>query len=97
MASSSNPAEYPLRLTVEGECFVVEADPRQSGAYHYDWVSGPNAQYGFSSRSGVVDVPVGLSENRSLQTRQPTLDEHVAAIGSFLSEIDPHTGYIAEP
>ena len=44
----------------------------------YAWLSGPNAGYGFGS-SG---------------PKPATLDDHRAAIRSFLGQIDPGTGYI---
>ena len=44
----------------------------------YAWLSGPNAGYGFGS-SG---------------PKPATLDDHRAAIRSFLEQIDPETGYI---
>lgn len=48
----------------------------------FTWVSGPNPGYGFgSSWSG--DVPPTDAQLRSM-------------IHSFLSQIDPGTGYIAE-
>ncbi len=50
------------------------------GTYHYDWVSGRNPDYGFSSSS---NVRVAASE-----------EDHRNAIRGFLSMIDPTTGYI---
>jgi hypothetical protein len=38
-------------LVVDGERFVVREHPRQGGlhVYSYDWLTGPNARYGFGS------------------------------------------------
>ena len=65
-------------LEVDGERFALFADGR--GGTHYDWLSGPNADYGFSASPAV-----GLSA-----------DEHRDNIRTFLAQIDPATGYIAD-
>jgi hypothetical protein len=44
-----------LTLDVDGEQFAIRQ--REGGGYHYDWVSGPNQGYGFSS-SGTPSRPV---------------------------------------
>lgn len=64
-------------VEVEGESFVIRRS--SDGGSHYDWVSGPNRDYGFSS-SGP----------------EQSEEEHRQSIRSFLSMIDPLTGYIAE-
>ena len=47
--------EYPLRVEANGEFFLVRQDPGQAGVYHYDWVSGPNTGYGFTSGIAELD------------------------------------------
>lgn len=71
-----------VRLTVDGQVFDVSYDPKQPGAYHYLWVTGPNDGYGFGSR-------------RSDHERS-TVAEHEASIRDFLSAVDPVTGYIED-
>lgn len=63
-------------LEVDGEVFEVRT---HDGGTDYDWISGPNDGYGFSSSAR--DVPE---------------DHHRESIRSFLSMIDPATGYIAD-
>lgn len=69
------------RLTVDGEDFDVTAG-EALGQYHYEWVSGPNPGYGFSS----------AVSNGSLLTA----DQHADAIRGFLAAVDPTTGYIED-
>ena len=66
-------------LDVDGELFTVRRGHDGRGTA-YDWVSGPNKDYGFGS-SANPDQPV---------------DEHRRSIRNFLAMIDPATGYIAE-
>jgi hypothetical protein len=66
-----------IQLECEGETF--EVGPGEYGGTHYEWLSGPNTGYGFTT-SGTID----------------DMDEHETNIRSFLSMIDPETGYIAE-
>lgn len=66
------------RVEVDGELFDVRADP--PGHYHFDWVSGPNPGYGFSSAT---------SDASELSTA--SMEE---SIRSFLQQVDPTTGYI---
>jgi hypothetical protein len=82
----------PLPVEVDGESFPVHQDPQQAGTYHYDWVSGPNTGYGFTSAFASYDE---LSD-RTTYDHQPTLDEHVAGIHNFLEQVDPDTGYIED-
>jgi hypothetical protein len=67
-----------VRLSVDGEVFEVR--PGDSGGTHYDWVSGPNRSYGFSSSEEFA-----MSE-----------ESHRDSIRSFLSMIDPATGYLPD-
>ena len=66
-------------FTVDGETFTVRMRD-VDGSFHYDWISGPNDDYGFST-SGPGDR---VSE-----------DHHVASIRGFLAEINPETGYLS--
>lgn len=63
-------------FALDGETFAARR--RDDGSMHYDWVSGPNEGYGFSTSGG----PEPLSR-----------EEHLASIRDFLSAIDPATGY----
>ena len=80
------------RLTVDGEVFEVRPSEHQHG-FDFDWISGPNPGYGFSCSVPMVftrsDQPVGAA---------PAMDDQalVAHIRSFLQQIDPATGYIAD-
>lgn len=69
------------RLTVDGEDFDVTTGG-SPGQYHYEWVSGRNSGYGFSS---------AVSNGSSLTT-----DQHVENIRGFLAAVDPTTGYIED-
>lgn len=83
LAPPDPPAREVATLHVEGETFVVrERDEERPGrrTYSYDWVSGPNPGYGFSSSGPFV----------------PAEDEHVEAVRAFLAEIDPETGYLPD-
>jgi hypothetical protein len=73
-------AEPPVRVSVDGEEFEITASPDRPGQYHYDWISGPKAGYGFSSASS--------------DGRVSTMDDHEEAIRNFLGQVDPETGYI---
>ena len=72
--------EAPERLVVDGEQFDVRERPGRPGQYHFDWVSGPNPGYGFSS---------GWSDGESR-----TAAELEEAIRDFLAQVDPKTGFI---
>jgi hypothetical protein len=64
-------------LDVDGETFAVRRRD-EDGSAHYDWISGPNPGYGFStSGSG-----------------QESREHHATAIRGFLASIDPATGYL---
>ncbi len=72
------PASVLPSLIVEGEEFAVSRG--EGGGTDYDWLSGPNKNYGFSS-SGPPDRPV---------------EAHRSHIRNFLSMINPETGYIGD-
>lgn len=65
---------------VDGETFWIRR--RDDGAHLYDWVSGPNPDYGFSMGGPAVE--------------HFTPEFHEEAIRDFLSAIDPETGYMAD-
>ncbi|MEV7402927.1 hypothetical protein AB0N93_21355 [Streptomyces sp. NPDC091267] len=69
-------------LTVDGERFTVTRRAGSPGVYDFDWDSGPNAGYGFTSavQGGAPMARAGLEE----------------AARGFLEQIDPATGYLAE-
>ncbi|HEY7043914.1 MAG TPA: hypothetical protein VH419_09635 [Nocardioidaceae bacterium] len=69
-----------VRMDVDGEEFDVSERPDRTGEYHFDWVSGPNAGYGFTTAT---------SDHSELD--QAELEE---AIREFLAMVDPETGYI---
>jgi hypothetical protein len=73
----SEPEPRVHTLEVDGEVFEV---CHAAGVVHYDWVSGPNRSYGFSST----------------EPREMSEESHRESIRSFLSVIDPSTGYLAE-
>jgi hypothetical protein len=64
-------------FAVDGETFQVRRRD-SDGSIHYDWISGPNEGYGFSTFGGHGPV---------------SHDHHEASIRDFLSAIDPATGY----
>lgn len=68
-----------VTLDVDGERFAVRAS-RTGGGTNYDWMSGPNEGYGYSS---------GRSPTRPVE-------EHAEDIRHFLSLVDPRTGYIED-
>ncbi|NYI77852.1 hypothetical protein [Nocardioides panzhihuensis] len=73
-------AEQPIERVVDGETFRISQDPDLPGQYHFDWLSGPNPDYGFSSRA-----------SGGGQQSEAELDEGIRA---FLARVDPETGYI---
>ena len=81
------PAPQDPRTFVELGTFTVDAETfsarrsEDDGSTHYDWVSGPNAGYGFSTSGG---------------TEPLSRERHLAGIRDFLAGIDPATGYLAD-
>lgn len=73
-------------VEVDGESFAVRRSRTDPG-FDFDWLSGRNPRYGFSSGLGPQpaegDIDLG----------GPWF---VDAIRDFLSMIDPTTGYIAD-
>ena len=70
----------PLLHTLDVDGQTFEVRRNPRGGTDYEWVSGRNDGYGFGS-SAAADLPV---------------EHHVDSIRSFLSMIDPATGYIAD-
>ena len=95
----SRPAaeDGPFTLTVDGETFTVKPRPGNPGTYDYDWESGPNEGYGFSSSRHVAFYSVlDRAETPSTPPEPNTVDEHRESIRDFLSQINPDTGYIGD-
>lgn len=63
---------------VDGEAFDVRQDA--DGSVHFDWISGPNDGYGFTT-SGDRDAP-------------PADTELTDSIREFLANVNPLTGYL---
>lgn len=72
--------DEPYETVVDGETWVVRHRTNEPGTYEFDWVSGPNEGYGFTSYS-----PSEAAK---------TAAELDASIRDFLSDIDPETGYL---
>lgn len=79
------PGEGPITLIVDGEVFTLRMRP--DGGDDYYWESGPNEGYGFGS--GPVRT-VGDPNAKYLMT----IAEHRTSISTFLSNINPGTGYL---
>lgn len=67
-------------MECDGELFAITCGA--AGNYNYDWISGPNANYGFS---------VSAHDYQLLETK-----DHLANIRTFLGQIDARTGYIED-
>ena len=72
----------PYETCVEGETWIVRQRSNEPGTYHFDWVSGPNKNYGFTSAS---------SDGSARTTTE--LDEEIR---QFLRLVDPDTGYMSD-
>jgi hypothetical protein len=73
------PERVGVARTLEVDGHIFEVRPDGAGGTQYDWVSGPNDDYGFAVR------PAPDSD-----------EEHENHIRTFLSMIDPATGYIED-
>lgn len=65
---------------VDGEHFDVCERPAEPGMYDIAWTSGPNDGYGFAWAS------YGREQQSDLELEE--------GIRTFLSRVDPNTGYI---
>lgn len=82
----------PRRLVVDREVFDVR--PSESGhGVDFDWVSGPNPGYGFSSSLPVTFARSGEATVADPESAEADLVTHIR---HFLAQIDPDTGYIAD-
>jgi hypothetical protein len=68
-------------ITVEGQRFRVHFRLDEPGVTDFDWLDGP-PDYGFTS------API--------RPRRPEPSRNRGRIRSFLSMIDPETGYVAD-
>jgi hypothetical protein len=78
--TEGTPGPVLFILDVDGEWFAIRRDAWGQDGTDYDWLSGPNVGYGFSSSA---------TPNRSME-------EHRESIRVFLAMIDPGTGYIGD-
>jgi hypothetical protein len=97
-AGDSQPTadDGPFTLTVDGEVFTVRLRQEEPGACDYDWESGPNKGYGFSSFQRVTYSSIQDRANAPSTFQPNTIDEHRESIRDFLSQINPETGYIGD-
>ncbi|WP_370178704.1 hypothetical protein [Rhodococcus wratislaviensis] len=98
-AGDSRPTadDGPFTVTVDGEVFRVRLRPDEPGACDYDWESGPNAGYGFSSFQHIANSSIQDRANAPSAAHQPnTVYEHRESIRDFLRQINPETGYIGD-
>lgn len=70
----------PVLFTIEVDGELFAVRRAADGGSAYDWLSGPNEGYGFGSSAPPNRLP----------------DEHRKHIRTFLSMIDPATGYIGD-
>ena len=80
-APIASPGLDPVGLIVNGQRFVVTRRAESAGTYDFDWVSHRET-YGFT---------VGANLEWGLDRA-----EMVALIRSFLAEVNPETGYLAD-
>ncbi|MFD4369773.1 hypothetical protein [Rhodococcus sp. NPDC058521] len=95
MSSSDNGSR--CTLLVDGETFTVTVRPEDPDTCDYDWISGPNPGYGFSSSKHVAYFSIRERADTPTAPLPPsTISEHREAIRDFLSQIDPETGYLED-
>lgn len=70
----------PVLLTIEVDGEQFTVRRSGDGGSAYEWLSGPNEGYGFATSGSATS----------------STTEHREAIRSFLSMIDPATGYIGD-
>jgi hypothetical protein len=81
LAPTPAPGLDPIELVVDSEKFLVTRRADSSGTYDLAWISHP-ASYGFS---------IGTNADW-----HPDRAELVKQIRSFLTDIDPKTGYLRD-
>nr|WP_296769411.1 hypothetical protein [Rhodococcus sp. (in: high G+C Gram-positive bacteria)] len=86
----------PFTLEVESETFTVGVRREHPNTYDYDWVSGPNKNYGFSSTQQAAYRSVVDRAGSPSGFAPPTIDEHRESIRDFLRQVNPATGYIGD-
>ncbi|MDL9944440.1 hypothetical protein QSJ19_02330 [Gordonia sp. ABSL11-1] len=78
-------------VVVDGETFdVVEG---ASGSI-YKWVSGPNPDYGFTTRC--IKHTLTVSDRGTVPPPHEMTEDHERKIRDFLQMIDPETGFITD-
>lgn len=78
----TQPYDPPYETVVNGETWLVRQRTTEPGTYDFDWVSGPNENYGFT-----------LASSDGSASTATEIDD---AIRQFLTDVDPETGYISE-
>ncbi|MDV2478531.1 hypothetical protein F8M49_29625 [Rhodococcus zopfii] len=86
----------PFTLIVDGETFTVRLRPGEPGACDYNWVSGPNKGYGFSSFQHTAFGSIQDRASTPSAIEPITVDEHRESIRDFLGQINSETGYIGD-
>lgn len=91
-------AEAARQFIVDGETFRVRL--HEDGGFDCEWLSGPNAGYGFGSgapaayTAGSTDEPV--PNGFELPAGRASDDRVRDGIRGFLAMIDPDTGFIGD-
>ncbi|HYI56657.1 MAG TPA: hypothetical protein VEX66_00710 [Microlunatus sp.] len=80
-APAGQPGFDPVELVVDGETFEVTRRADSPRTFDFDWTSHPDG-YGFGASMNV--------------DWDPDREELIDQIRSFLAEIDPETGYLAD-
>jgi hypothetical protein len=79
-------------MTVDGEVFDIRPNETGTG-HHFDWVSGPDPSYGFSTGMPTIFVPVGEDGVARTEADDTFFAQQIR---EFLAQIDPETGYIGD-
>jgi hypothetical protein len=75
-----DPPHY-YETVIDGESWVVRRGAKP-GLYFFEWTSGPNSGYGFTSQS---------SDGSAVSTDD--MDRHIRDV---LADVDPETGHLRE-
>jgi len=76
--TADDAASAAVTVEVDGETCAL--DPDEFDGTNFDWLSGPDAGYGFAVSP----------------TRDWSLEEHRECIRTFLAQINPATGFIED-